>query len=435
MKLPPARLAEFLRKPPPSSAPCCSRAGYRPRPQHADRATAAICRDLKDPFRIAELSGPALAADPARLSDEVASLSLIGGRRVIRIRDTGDSLTSLLAAVLASSKGDSLLVIEGGDLAARSSLRKLCEAARDVAASPCYADSSRDVADIVRDTLRTHEVTASGEAVAYLVAHLGSDRLVTQSELEKLALYAGKGGRIELADAVACVGDSTALTRRRDLCRGRRRCRTAQIPLLRCLQEGQSAVGILRAMMRHFQRLHLSAARMPPAPRPMTRCGRSARRSSSSSRTASRRSSPHGRHAAPPPLSTSRLVPSSTASAPCCRKRRCCARPLLDRPRRAPAGPSGELVRRRVIEPAQHVVELLQRLIMNGKGPAPPREVDGDPEAEQIRKVAFERSRIGVFRRRDATIAGLCRLGQELGLPDIEAAPHHLVGGSDGSSR
>jgi DNA polymerase III subunit delta len=264
VKLPPARLNEFFRKP---SVEFRAVLFYGPDAglvrERADRTTTAICPDLKDPFRIAELSGPALAADPARLSDEVASLSLVGGRRVIRIRDAGDGLTTLLAAVLASGKGDSLIVVEAGDLAARSSLRKLGEAARDVAVSACYADGSRDVAEIVRETLRSHGVTASGEAVAYLVAHLGSDRLVTRSELEKLALYAGDGGRIELADALACIGDSTALSLD-DVIFAAADGDTVRLEgsLLRCLQEGQSAVGVLRAMMRHFQRLHLAAARI-----------------------------------------------------------------------------------------------------------------------------------------------------------------------------
>jgi DNA polymerase-3 subunit delta len=264
VKLPPNRLSDFLRKPPPEFRAVLF---YGPDTglvrERADRTTAAICPDLKDPFRIAELSTSALAADPARLSDEIGALSLVGGRRVVRIRDAGDSLTALLGIALAESKGDSMIVIEGGDLPSRSSLRKLCEAARDVAVGACYADGGRDIAEIVRETLRAHDVAASSEAVSYLVAHLGNDRLVTRSELEKLALYAGNGGRIELADAVACVGDSTALSLD-DVIFAAADGDAARLEgsLFRCLQEGQSAVGILRAVMRHFQRLHLAASRM-----------------------------------------------------------------------------------------------------------------------------------------------------------------------------
>ena len=57
------------------------------------------------------------------------------------------------------------------------------------------------------------DAEASPEALAYLAANLGGDRQLTRRELEKLVLYKGDaGGRVELADALACVGDSADLT-------------------------------------------------------------------------------------------------------------------------------------------------------------------------------------------------------------------------------
>ncbi len=46
----------------------------------------------------------------------------------------------------------------------------------------------------------------------FLAAHLGGDRLLTRSELDKLTLYAGDGGHIELDDARAVIADSAALS-------------------------------------------------------------------------------------------------------------------------------------------------------------------------------------------------------------------------------
>ena len=63
----------------------------------------------------------------------------------------------------------------------------------------------RDLAEVTREQLAAQRITASQEAIQYLVAHLGNDRMVTRQELAKLALYAGYGGRVELADAMASV--------------------------------------------------------------------------------------------------------------------------------------------------------------------------------------------------------------------------------------
>ena len=262
MKIPANRLAEFLRRPP---AEIRAALFYGPDSgqvrERADRLTAAICADIKDPFRIAELSPALLAADPARLADEVAAMSLVGGRRVVRIRDATDGLSALLGEALASARGDTLIVVEAGDLAGRSSLRKLCETKSRAACVACYADSPRDLADIIREMFAARRIAVSADAQAYLVSHLGGDRLVTRQELEKLALYVGDGGRVEFADAVACVGDTAGLSVE-ELVYAAADGEPAKLEgaLLRCLQEGQAPISILRAAMRHFQRLHLAAA-------------------------------------------------------------------------------------------------------------------------------------------------------------------------------
>ena len=142
-------------------------------------------------------AGPARFDDPARLADETAQLSLTGGRRVVRGRGAGDPLTNLFAEFLRSSPGDAFVVVEAGELPSRSTLRRAFEAARMAVAIGCYPDTPRDLQAVIRETLSARRVTASQDAGQFLVEHLGGDRLLTRSELEKLALYAGDGGRID----------------------------------------------------------------------------------------------------------------------------------------------------------------------------------------------------------------------------------------------
>src|SRR5207244_5712052 len=72
--------------------------------------------------------------------------------------------------------------------------------------------SARDLAAVIRESFAARHVTASRDAADFLVQHLGGDRLLTRAELDKLALYAGEGGRIELDDARAVIADSAALS-------------------------------------------------------------------------------------------------------------------------------------------------------------------------------------------------------------------------------
>jgi len=231
--------------------------------ERAEILAGTVCQDLKDPFRVADLSGAALAADPARLADEAAQMSLIGGRRVIRVHDAADRLAGLFAGFLDAAPGDGFIVVETGDLPGSSALRRVFDSSPRATAIGCYPDTPRDRAAVIRDTLRAHRITASGEATQYLIEHLGNDRLLTRAELEKLTLYAGDGGHVELDDVRLTIGDSAALATD-DAVMGAAEGDAARVDrvLHRVLQEGESAVSVVRAMLRHLQRLHVLAARL-----------------------------------------------------------------------------------------------------------------------------------------------------------------------------
>lgn len=232
--------------------------------ERLDRLAKTVVEDLSDPFRIADITAGSLKEDPARLADEAAAIALTGGRRVVRIRDAGDNAAAALQSFLDHPMGDALVLVEGGELSPRSSLRKLFETADNAVALPCYADEGGGLEAVIHESLRAHGLTAEPDAVAYLTEHLGSDRKLTRSELEKLALYMGpaKGAasRITLEDAAACVGDTAALSMD-DLCLAAADGdhATAQRILDRLFSEGTSTIPILRALQRHFQRLHLCA--------------------------------------------------------------------------------------------------------------------------------------------------------------------------------
>ena len=220
---------------------------------------ATVLDDPKDPFRLVELTGAELKSDPARLADEAAALSLTGGRRVVRVRDAGDSCQKAFAAFLDAPMGDALILVDGGELSARSSLRKLFESKPNGAALACYADEGRGLGQVIGESLARAGLEATPDARAYLTAHLGSDRQVTRSEIEKLATYMGGAGTVTLEDARAAIGDSGATSLDALLIAlGNGDQRNLDPALERVFQDGSTPVGLLRVINRHFQRLHLA---------------------------------------------------------------------------------------------------------------------------------------------------------------------------------
>ena len=264
MKITPRDADAFLRSPDPAARAVLV---YGPDAglvcERVEALVKGVAGDLSDPFRVADFSAKELIDDPARLADEAAALSLTGGRRAVRLRQGDDSLAPLFRAFLgapaADAPGDTLIVVEAGDLPARSALRKAFESAKTGAALACYRDDERSLGAVIRETLREFGHEATPDALAYLSAHLGGDRQLSRRELEKLALYkGGEPGPIELVDAQACVGDSAALSVD-DLAYavGGGAAAAADRALARSLQEGVQPVAALRAVSRHFQRLHL----------------------------------------------------------------------------------------------------------------------------------------------------------------------------------
>jgi DNA polymerase III subunit delta len=264
MKLAPYRVAAFLQRPDRAIGAVLL---YGPDAglvrERADILAKSVCPDVSDPFRIVALDSAALAADPARLADEAAQMSLMGGRRVVRVRGAGDGVARIFGGFLADMRGEALVVVEAAELGVASSLRRTFEEAPRATAIGCYPDAPRDRAAVIRETLMAHGVTASRDAIMYLIDHLGEDRLLTRSELDKLALYVGDGARVELDDAILSVSDSAALELD-DAVMAAAEGEATRIErvLDRVLQEGQSPVTIVRAVLRHLHRLHALAARV-----------------------------------------------------------------------------------------------------------------------------------------------------------------------------
>ena len=217
----------------------------------ADTLVRLVAGGLDDPFLVADLTRE--TAD--RLGEEAASMSLTGGRRVVRVRDVTDTATDRVKAVLAANTA-ALVILEAPGLASRSRLKTLLEAATDGAAIACYPEEGRDLEQTIRTTLAELNVTADNEALSWLSGQLGADRASTRREIEKLALYAGPGGRVDLDAAMACVGDLAGLSLDDALFAATEGdVATADRALEVAMAEGAAPVGVLRAAM-HLQRLH-----------------------------------------------------------------------------------------------------------------------------------------------------------------------------------
>ena len=218
----------------------------------AEMLVRAIAGSLDDPFLVAELAREDIGALP----DEAASLPLTGGRRVVRVRDATDAATDAVRTVL-KSKAPALIVLEAPGIAARSRLRTALEDAPDGTAIGCYPEEGRALETTIRGTLTAAGARVDPDALSWLTAQLGADRASTRAELEKLALYVGPNGRIDLDAAMACVGDLAGLSLDDALFAATTGdVGTADRALEVAMAEGAAPVQVLRVSLSHIQKLH-----------------------------------------------------------------------------------------------------------------------------------------------------------------------------------
>lgn len=230
--------------------------------ERANAIGKQVADDLNDPFQVARISPETLKGNPSLLLDEISAISMMGGRRLVRLEGAAAESAEAVKLVLASDKGDGLLVITSGDLKPTSALRKVCETAKNALAITCYEDGAQDLFGLVQSVLSGAGLTATQDAVSYLVDNLGGDRMVSRGELDKLVLYMQSGnGQVTLADAKACVGDTAALGLNQiaeAVTAGR--LQDLEKYLERAWTSGENAVAIIRTLQNRLMRLHAARA-------------------------------------------------------------------------------------------------------------------------------------------------------------------------------
>ncbi len=233
----------------------------------AEALGKAIVTDLKDPFRVAEISADRLEEDPALLADEVNAISFGGGRRLIRLRDADNGVAKALAAVLdaptVAAEDAAFIVITAGDLPAKSSLRQLFETHKEAAALPCYQDDERNLATVVAQEFRKKGFTADRDAVSLIAENCQGDRMIAMSEIEKLALYMGEAKHIAYDDAAGCVGETTESSLQ-DVCNAVAYGRQSEVErhVRKSIAQGIAGAGVLRSVLYYFFRLYEIAGMM-----------------------------------------------------------------------------------------------------------------------------------------------------------------------------
>ena len=237
--------------------------------ERASELAAKVTERPDDPFDVTLLTEGDLDQDPRRLADDLMAISMMGGRRLVRLRLSSDrAAPDRLAAdalerhAAGEFNPDAFFLVEAGGLDRSSALRKAAEKATAAVAIPCYEDEIGDLARLTREALAKDQLALTAEALDLFVRRLPHERGVARREIERLALYLGPGSGAtgaagDLADFLGVEPEASLSDAAQDAFGGR--LAAAQAGLRRAAQEGEGGPAAVRAMSQHLMRLRRTA--------------------------------------------------------------------------------------------------------------------------------------------------------------------------------
>lgn len=204
-----------------------------------------------------DLSGAELKADPARLADEAASISLFGGARWILVEAAGDESVPALEALIEAQAAGNPVAVVAGSLKPASRLLKLALAAPGALAFASYVPDAGEADRLVIEMARAEGLVVRPDVARRIAEACAGNRALIGQELGKFALYAGASPEAprpidhDVIDALGAGSDEGDLSRLVDSAGGGDAA-GLEAELTRLRSEGLEGITLIRAMLRRI---------------------------------------------------------------------------------------------------------------------------------------------------------------------------------------
>jgi DNA polymerase-3 subunit delta len=201
-----------------------------------------------------DLDASRIAADPALLADEAASVSMFGGPRHIRVEGVTDNCLAALEALLEAPAAGNPVVLIGGALRKDSKLVRLATEHAGALHHASWPPEAGDIDRIAVELGREQGLRIGREVARRLAAAAGGDQAVLASEIVKLACYADaspeqpRDAEQAMLDAIGADMGDADVTRFVDAVLGGDEA-VLDTEIARLIEEGREGVGLVRALL------------------------------------------------------------------------------------------------------------------------------------------------------------------------------------------
>jgi DNA polymerase-3 subunit delta len=166
-------------------------------------------------------------------------------------------LTEIITnTVIDDQNSINLIVFETGELTPRSKLRKFFEKEKHLGILACYFDTEQDVKGLIETTFKKEDMLINTDISLLIAKHLGNERHIIKSELEKIILYLKDKKEFKAEDILKCLSQNEDFgfdDLNYNLCDGN------VVKLDKIINqlylEGINPIALLRSAGKHFQKI------------------------------------------------------------------------------------------------------------------------------------------------------------------------------------
>ncbi len=194
---------------------------------------------------------------PEKLEEEFTTFSLFSEeKKIIILRDIKDFSIKLVNSAIDSISDKILVLIESDDLSTTSSLRKTAENSEKWASVACYQDNNLAIKDLIKKKILVNSCKIDDDAMNFLIENLGNNRLISESEIDKLILYKYYDKHITLQDVLENIDNQSVVAFDRFIYAFfDKNIEEAYINLKKLLEE-ENVITIVRVLLNHTIKLH-----------------------------------------------------------------------------------------------------------------------------------------------------------------------------------
>jgi DNA polymerase-3 subunit delta len=220
-----------------------------------------ITPDLADPFLVSNLSKERISEDRGLVVDEFFAMSMLGGRRLILVKDgdakVAEGLQTLFDEQDFAKKSDNFILIQAGDLDKSSTLRKLAEANPYFAAIACYEDNEAVIKKFIVDEFSKRKIKFNAQISDLLISKFGVNRTLLLSEIEKIITFLGDNTELTV-EMVEGLSDFEGESSINDFVNSfaNRKFADALLAIEKNFRNGIDAVTMIRFLSNYLQKLY-----------------------------------------------------------------------------------------------------------------------------------------------------------------------------------